>query len=162
MQKNNDVIIEVSKKTLTWTLVVGIRKSLDREGVVEKLIESGLWVNFIERPFGIVPDHSAQPDAIYISTFDTAPLAPDYNQILAWQGKEGRAHFQKGLDALNVLAPEQVHLGLNAAEQPHAAFTEAEGATKHWFKESYPAGNRGIQTRMSVRLAQMIKFDSTP
>ena len=56
--------------------------------VVEKLIESGLWVNFIERPFGIVPDRSAQPDAIYISTFDTAPLL-DYNQILGGEGRKG-------------------------------------------------------------------------
>ncbi|HCE84732.1 MAG TPA: NADH:ubiquinone reductase (Na(+)-transporting) subunit A [Bacteroidetes bacterium] len=140
-----DVIIEVSKRNSYVDFGSGNPKSMDREGVVEKLIESGLWVNFIERPFGIVPNRSTQPDAIYISTFDTAPLAPDYNQILAWQGKEGRAHFQKGLDALNVLAPEQVHLGLNAGEQPHAAFTEAKNATKHWFKGIHPAGNPGVQ-----------------
>ena len=140
-----DVIIEVSKRNSYVDFGSGDPKAMDRDAVAEKLIESGLWVNFIERPFGIIPDKDTHPDAIYVSTFDTAPLAPDYNQILAWHGKEGKSLFQKGIDALNVLAPDQVHLGLNAGEQPNAAFTDSNNTIKHWFKGVHPAGNPGVQ-----------------
>ena len=92
-----DVIIEVSKKNAYVDFGSGDPKSMDREGVVEKLIESGLWVNFIERPFGIVPDRSAQPDAIYISTFDTAPLALIIIRFLRGKGRKERLTSKKVL-----------------------------------------------------------------
>ena len=85
------------------------------------------------------------------------PLAPDYNQILAWHGKEGKSLFQKGIDALNVLAPDQVHLGLNAGEQPNVAFTDSNNTIKHWFKGVHPAGNPGVQLH-HVRPGLMIKY----
>lgn len=60
------------------------------------MAENGLWPLINERPFDMVPDLDTIPANIFISTFDTAPLAPDNNIIV--QGKE--AAFQKGLDVL--------------------------------------------------------------
>jgi len=114
-----------------------------REAIVNHLLEAGLWPMINQRPFDIVPEPSEVPRDIFISTFDTAPLAPDMNLVVA--GRE--AAFQKGLDALNRLTDGFVYLGLNggADSEPSAAFTEATGVKKHWFAGKHPAGNVGTQ-----------------
>ncbi|NRB47338.1 MAG: Na(+)-translocating NADH-quinone reductase subunit A [Saprospiraceae bacterium] len=114
-----------------------------REELVAYLMENGAWPMFEQRPFNVIPAPGDVPRDIFISTFDTAPLAPDANVVVA--GKE--AAFQKGIDVLNKLTPGEVFLGLNAKGEnaPAAAFTEAEGAVKSWFHGKHPAGNVGIQ-----------------
>ncbi|HFC00718.1 MAG TPA: NADH:ubiquinone reductase (Na(+)-transporting) subunit A, partial [Phaeodactylibacter sp.] len=112
-----------------------------REDLVKFLMESGAWSFIRQRPYNLVADPVDTPKGIFISTFDSAPLAPDLNYVV--DGNE--AAFQKGLDVLTKFAP--VHLGLNARKEtaPHAAFTEAKGVAKHWFNGAHPAGNVGIQ-----------------
>jgi len=111
-----------------------------REDLVNFLQSSGAWSFIVQRPYSLVADPADTPKGIYISTFDSAPLAPDLSYVV--EGNE--AAFQKGLDVLGKFAP--VHLGLNAkGNKPHAAFTAAEGVSKHWFHGKHPAGNVGIQ-----------------
>ena len=114
-----------------------------REELVNYLISVGAWNLFRHRPYNIVADKHDIPDNIFISTFDSAPLAPDLDFVVEGRG----AAFQKGLDVLQKLTKGKVHLGLNAGKdkQPSAIFTEAKGVEKHWFQGKHPAGNVGIQ-----------------
>ncbi len=115
----------------------------NRSELVAYLLGSGTWPMIRQRPFNVVADPEAIPKAIFISTFDTAPLAPDLNMAVA--GRE--AAFTKGLEVLNKLCPGNVHLGLNAKTDnpPAAVFMEAQGVEKHWFHGRHPAGNVGVQ-----------------
>lgn len=114
-----------------------------REDLVTFMKESGAFELIRQRPFDIIADFNAVPRDIFISTFDTAPLAPDLNVVVEGKG----AAFQKGLDVLNSLTEGMVHLGLNAggAEAPSAVFTDAEGVEKTWFHGEHPTGNVGVQ-----------------
>ena len=114
-----------------------------REDLVSFLMDSGAWTLIRQRPFGIIPDAEDQPKGIFISTFDSAPLAPDLNLVVEGQGDA----FQKGLAVLGKLTEGSVHLGLNAKADaaPSSIFTEATGVQKHWFDGKHPAGNVGIQ-----------------
>lgn len=114
-----------------------------REDLVAYLLDSGAWTLFRQRPFNVVADYNEVPRDIFISTFDTAPLAPDLNFII--EGQE--ADFQKGLDVLGKLTSGHVYLGLNAGGDaaPAKAFTEATGVKKRWFHGKHPAGNVGVQ-----------------
>ena len=114
-----------------------------REALVSYLMESGAWTLIRQRPFGIIPDADDVPKGVFISTFDSAPLAPDLNFVVHGQG----AAFQKGLDVLGKLTDGAVHLGLNAKgdNAPSSVFTETTGVQKHWFHGKHPAGNVGIQ-----------------
>ena len=114
-----------------------------RDELVTFLMESGIWPLIRQRPYDFVPDKDIVPKNIFISTFDTSPLAPDYDFII--EGKE--EIFQKGLDVLGKLTDGKVYLGLNAnkPEKPAAAFTEANGVEKIYFKGPHPSGNVGIQ-----------------
>lgn len=114
-----------------------------REELVDFLQESGGWTLINERPYDVLPSPTIVPANIFISTFDTAPLAPDNNLIVA-QNPES---FQKGLDLLNRLTDGHVFLGLNAKSDiaPHTAFLNAVGVEKRWFSGKHPTGNVGVQ-----------------
>lgn len=107
------------------------------------LQESGAWSLFNQRPFDIVPGVNDFPRDVFISTFDTAPLAPDNNFVVA--GKE--AYFHKGLEVLAALTDGEVHLGLNGNSDAKVAdaFKNATGVKKHYFAGKHPAGNVGVQ-----------------
>lgn len=115
----------------------------DRDALVSFLLSSGAWNLIRQRPFNITPEPTDVPRDIFVSTFDTAPNAPDMNFVV--RGRE--AAFQRGLDVLAALTPGKVYLGLNAksADAPAPAFTEAVGAEKHYFHGKHPAGNVGVQ-----------------
>jgi Na+-transporting NADH:ubiquinone oxidoreductase subunit A len=104
------------------------------------LLESGAWPFIRQRPFDIVADHTARPKSIFVTTFDTAPLAPGFD--LTVRGRE--AEFQKGLDVLSKLTEGAVHVALNANEEPPVGFSNITGVEKHWVKGAHPAGNVGI------------------
>lgn len=112
--------------------------SATTEQVRERLLTTGAWTYLKQRPYNIVADPDRQPKAIYVSTFDTAPLAPDYDMIV--RGNE--AAFQAGVTALSKLAP--VHVGVNARGASRA-FTEVKGATVTAFQGKHPAGCVGVQ-----------------
>lgn len=114
-----------------------------RQELVEFLLESGVWPMINQRPFDEVADPDAIPENIFVSTFDTAPLAPNLNFVV--NGKN--AEFQKGLDILARLTNGQVFLGLDAREKfaISTVFTQATGVSKNWFQGPHPSGNVGIQ-----------------
>jgi Na+-transporting NADH:ubiquinone oxidoreductase subunit A len=114
-----------------------------REELVAFLCGAGFWPFIRQRPFHVLADAEKAPRDIFISTFDSAPLAPDNNLIVETDGEA----FQRGLEVLARLTDGAVHLGLNAgaAQPPSKVFTEAAGVQKHWFKGPHPAGNVGVQ-----------------
>ena len=115
----------------------------NRNDLRQFLIANGLWSIFRQRPFNVVPAADDVPRDIFVSTFDTAPQAPNLN--LAVKGEA--AHFQKGLDVLRALTPGTVYLGLsaNADHVPDDAYVNARGVEQRYFKGTHPAGNVGVQ-----------------
>lgn len=117
-------------------------KKANRKELVAYLEENGVWPSIRQRPYNIVADGAEVPTNIFISTFDTAPLATDNNVVV--QGRE--ADFQTGLDVLGRLTSGKVYLGLNAKDNNvSAAFADANNVEKRWFKGAHPAGNVGVQ-----------------
>ncbi len=109
-----------------------------REEIVAALLQSGLWATIIQRPYGIIADSKDEPKAIFVSGFDTAPLAPDMNVAL----KDDLQAVQAGFDALKKLCAN-VHLSLKAGEK--SILEGVEGVQKHYFAGAHPAGNVGVQ-----------------
>ncbi len=117
--------------------------TVDRQSLVDFLLESGLWPLIKQRPYDLVPDKDIVPKNIFISTFDTSPLAADMDFVIEGREKD----FQKGLDVLKKLTPGKVFLGLNANKDnaPSDAFAKAEGVEKTYFRGPHPSGNVGVQ-----------------
>ncbi len=117
------------------------KKNVDKlsgEEVKQALLEAGLFAFIKQRPYDVVAEPDTTPKAIFISAFDSNPLAPDFEFVL--KGQE--ADFQTGIDALAKMAP--VNLGVSAA-QKSTALTQAKNATVTVFDGPNPAGNVGVQ-----------------
>ena len=110
-----------------------------REEIVERLLQSGLWPMLIQRPYGIIADPNATPKAVFVSAFDSAPLAPDYDFVLANEMHD----LQTGIDVLRRLTPGSVHLSVRAHAEGRLA--GLKGVELHTFKGKHPAGNVGVQ-----------------
>ena len=90
--------------------------------------------------YALVPDDfpGVTPKGIFVSAFDTNPLAPDFE--FALKGEE--ANFQTGLDALAKLAKTYLSISV---KQKAAALTQAKNVTITAFDGPNPAGNVGVQ-----------------
>ncbi|MDX1446515.1 Na(+)-translocating NADH-quinone reductase subunit A [Lishizhenia sp.] len=113
----------------------------DAESVKQTMLNAGLWPFLTQRPLGVVANPEVAPKAIFISGFDTAPLAPDYDFILHGQDEA----FQAGIDALAKLTTGKVYLGLNAKVKGDAALENAKNVVVNRFEGKHPAGNVGTQ-----------------
>lgn len=95
---------------------------MDAVSVKAALLKSGMFAFIKQRPYDIVADPTVAPRAIFVSAFDTNPLAPDFE--LALKGEE--ANFQTGLDALAKIAKTYLSISVN---QKAAALTQAKNVT---------------------------------
>lgn len=112
--------------------------SLNGEQVKAALLEAGLFAFMRQRPYDVIANPDNAPRAIFISAFDSAPLAPDFE--LQLKGEE--TNFQTGLDALAKIA--KTYLGISVKQQS-AALTQAKNVTVTAFDGPHPAGNVGVQ-----------------
>ncbi|MPQ45892.1 Na(+)-translocating NADH-quinone reductase subunit A [Marinifilum sp. N1E240] len=114
---------------------------LSREEIKEELLKSGLWSFVRQRPYDVIANPSDTPKAIFISAFDTAPLAADVDFLL-----EGEAEaFQAGIDALAKLTDGKVHLNINPNMNQAKVFSDVKNASVNQFSGAHPAGNAGVQ-----------------
>lgn len=113
-------------------------ESSTKEDVKEVLLGSGLWPCFVQRPYGIVANPADSPKAIFVSGFDTAPLAPDMDFVL--QGQQ--ANLKTGFEVLKKLTSGKVHLGVKAGT--NGVVAQVSNAEKTAFSGPHPAGNVGI------------------
>ncbi|MFG6353901.1 MAG: Na(+)-translocating NADH-quinone reductase subunit A [Alistipes sp.] len=113
--------------------------SASREQIVETMLSSGIWTRLVQRPFGLIADPEKKPKAIFVSAFDSAPLAPEYDFVLAGCEKE----LQRGFDVLARLTDGKIHLSALAGREGFVA--GIKGVEHHTFEGKHPAGNVGVQ-----------------
>ena len=111
---------------------------LNSAAVKEALLNAGMFAFIRQRPYDVVADPTVAPKAIFVSAFDTNPLAPDFE--IALKGEE--ANFQTGLDALAKLAKTYLSI---AASQKSSALINAKNVEVNVFDGPHPAGNVGVQ-----------------
>ena len=104
----------------------------------ELLKKSGCWLNIIQRPYGMVAEPNAIPKAIFISCFDTHPLATSYKELI----KENKNYIQAGIDIMKKFTNGDVHLNCNEIIYDDCDF---KGIQKNIFTGPHPAGNVGVQ-----------------
>ena len=111
---------------------------LNGEAVKEALLNAGMFAFIRQRPYDVIADPTVAPKAIFVSAFDSNPLAPEFE--IALKGEE--VNFQTGLDALAKIAKTYLSI---SAKQKSAALTQAGNVTVTVFDGPHPAGNVGVQ-----------------
>ena len=112
--------------------------SLSGDEVKADLLASGLFAFIRQRPYDVIATPTDSPRAIFVSAFDTKPLAVDFEVAL----KGNEEDFQTGLDALSRIAPLYLNVNVN---QTAAALSVPKNVKLTHFKGPHPAGNVGVQ-----------------
>mgnify|MGYP006088647371 FL=1 len=107
------------------------------EEIKNLLLEAGFWSSMKQRPLDIIADPDNEAKGLFVSSFDSAPLAPDYDFVL----NEDMEALQAGFDALNILMDGKVHL----SSKPNSVFSKLNAVTHHTFEGVHPVGNVGTQ-----------------
>ena len=134
------VVIESDGKDEFIQFIKAEPSQLTKEKIIENLLESGMWPVIRQRPYSVIANPSDSPKSIFISGFDTAPLAPDIDFIV----KDVPVEFQKGIDAMKKLTPGNIHLCIDGTKSASATFSSVKGVDIHKFKGPHPAGNVGV------------------
>ncbi len=114
---------------------------INRLNIINKLLDSGLWATIRQRPYNIIANPLDIPKAIFISGFDSSPLAPDYDLIIHGQG----INFQAGLDVLKKLTDGVIHLSIKEEEGTSKVFLNSKNIQINYIYGPHPAGNIGTQ-----------------
>ena len=114
---------------------------LSADQIKECILAAGLWPSLVQRPYGIIANPQLKPKAIFVSAFNTAPLAADMEYVL----RDDFNHIQTAINALNKLTDGGVHLSLNAVNYSGTPFHRLENVIQHTFEGKHPAGNVGVQ-----------------
>ncbi|MBQ1972762.1 MAG: Na(+)-translocating NADH-quinone reductase subunit A [Paraprevotella sp.] len=113
-------------------------ETMTTEAVKTALLESGMFAFFKQRPYDVVACPEDMPKAIFVSAFNSMPLAADFEYVLNGQETD----FQTGLNALAKLAP--THLGISS-KQTSTVLKDVKNVTITVFEGAAPAGNVGVQ-----------------
>lgn len=119
-------------------------KEMKREEVLNLLSDSGVLSFIVERPFGSLANAESLPRDIFVTGFDSNPLAADFD--FALHGKE--EHVKTGLEVLTKLTEGTVYVGVSAKAGHGAIFEKSRGLEHveyYSFQGPHPAGNVGVQ-----------------
>jgi Na+-transporting NADH:ubiquinone oxidoreductase subunit A len=135
-----EIVIKADGKNNSLEFTKADPKKLSRDEIKEQLKKSGLWAFLKQRPYGTVAKPETTPLHIFISGFDSAPLAPDYEFVLKGQ----TSAFQTGINALAKLTDGKIRVGIRP-EQANGFFSGIKNIEITQFSGPHPAGNVGIQ-----------------
>lgn len=134
------IVIEADDTDEYETINVPSMDTMDGENARQFLMSAGLWPLIKMRPLDVIAKPADTPMAIYISGFDSAPLAADYDYTLHGKDKE----FQAGVDILKKLTSGTVHLTLRNGMADNA-LKGVKGCQINSISGPHPSGNVGVQ-----------------
>ena len=132
--------IIIKKNEDEATEEIALPDVLNRNSILKTLLQYGMFPFFRQRPFDCIPNPDDVPKAIFISGFDSAPLAPNYSYIL----KDKNEEFEKGLSIIQHLTEGKIYLSLDISRN-NSFFENCPYVETYFFKGPHPAGNIGTQ-----------------
>ena len=148
-------VIILADSSISFKQFDKINASSSKEAIVQALLQSGCWTFLRQRPYNVVANPSETPTNIFISGFDTAPLAPDFNYVMQGQGK----YFKAGVDILKKLTSGNIHLSVNSQTSSTDAYKNLQGVEVHTVNGPHPSGTVGSQMHhIAQRLDRFLNF----
>ena len=112
--------------------------TLDKQALIQQLLDSGSWPALRTRPFSRVPNPESAPHSIFVTAIDTNPLAADPQVVIAPRIND----FGAGLMALSRLTDGAVHV-CQRADADLGDYSWGEKVQCHSFGGVHPAGLPG-------------------
>ena len=123
-------------------------ESMDKEGILDLLLESGLFAFVKQRPYDVIANPNDAPKAIFISAYDSAPLGVDYDFSL----KSSLKDFATGVEAISKLTEGKVYLIVDGNKVSDLAKTPDVTVIKAF--GPHPVGNASVSIEKFEPLAK--------
>ncbi|MDR2065880.1 MAG: Na(+)-translocating NADH-quinone reductase subunit A [Prevotellaceae bacterium] len=124
---------------------VGDWEKMTREQIINIILESGTFPFFIQRPYGIIANPNDIPKAVFVSCFDSSPLAVDYDFAMQYDAE----YLKKGIKVLSKLTNGNVNLGISKkmlnSKIFNTEFLDEKNLVITAFAGKHPSGNVGVQ-----------------
>jgi len=114
-------------------------KAMKADAIKSHLLASGCWPFIKQRPYDVIANPSSTPKAIFVSAYASAPLAADFDYVLA--GKENE--LQAAVTSLSKLTSGNVHISVG--KNSNSPFIGLNNITIHKVSGPHPSGNVGTQ-----------------
>ena len=136
-----EVVIKADSEITYESFSTETAESLSREQIINTMLKSGVWPFIRQKPYDVVANPTDMPEAIFISSFNSAPLSIDNDFALYGMDEL----FQKGLDYIIKLTSGKTHLNIDGNTNPSKVFTNAKSVEVNKISGPHPAGNVGVQ-----------------
>ncbi|MDR2126190.1 MAG: Na(+)-translocating NADH-quinone reductase subunit A [Prevotellaceae bacterium] len=124
---------------------VGEWEKMTREQIINIILESGSFPFFIQRPYGIIANPADIPKAVFVSCFDSSPLAVDYDFAMQYDAE----YLKAGIKVLSKLTNGNVNLGISKKMLNstifNTEFLDIKNVVITAFAGKHPSGNAGVQ-----------------
>ena len=137
-RKVMSITIACDKEIAYENFTLGTPEKMNSDEIKSALLTSGLWAYIKQRPYDVIANPANTPKAIFISGFDSAPLAPNNEFVLAGEME----HFQTGINALAKLTPGKIQLGVKNGS---TFYNNVKNVEITAFAGPHPVGNVGVQ-----------------
>ncbi len=147
-------LIEVERGARRRVLKLRIQASKEQESVAHEkvdvasasaedlkayLLKGGCWPFIKQRPYDVIAKPSGTPKAIFISGYNSAPLAADLDYVL--KGKE--TQLQAAITALSKFTSGKVHVSVG--KSGNSPLASLNGVEIHKVSGPHPVGLVGTQ-----------------
>lgn len=102
------------------------------------LCRAGIFAQIRRRPFDVIARPDVRPRDIFVTAFDSSPLAPSLAKLI---GKEGNSLINAAVKTLKTLTDGKIYI----CKRPWDEIGDVEGAEIVDISGPHPAGNPGIQ-----------------
>jgi len=114
-------------------------KAMNAEEIKSHLLASGCWPFIKQRPYDVIANTAITPKAIFVSAYASAPLAADYDYVLAGKEKE----LQAAISALSKLTNGEIHVSIG--KNANSSLAGLNNINLHKVSGPHPSGNVGTQ-----------------
>jgi Na+-transporting NADH:ubiquinone oxidoreductase subunit A len=135
------VLLSNSEEIIYEDFKIDNSSDFSREEIIKNMLNGGLWPFVRQRPYDIIANPNDIPKAIFISTFNTAPLTIDNDFALYGMDEL----FQKGIDYVSKLTSGKTHLNIDGNINSSKVFSNVKGVQLNKFSGPHPSGNVGVQ-----------------
>ncbi|MBE0422981.1 MAG: Na(+)-translocating NADH-quinone reductase subunit A [Lutibacter sp.] len=140
-EKRKILAIKIKADSQQQFVDFGIKdpKAMKADEIKSHLLASGCWPFIKQRPYDVIANTANTPKAIFVSAYASAPLAADYDYVLA--GKE--TALQAAITALSKLTSGEVHVSVG--KSANSPFAGLNNIVLHKVSGPHPSGNVGTQ-----------------
>ena len=136
-----EIVLKADAEIVYEGFTTATAASLSREQIIDAMLKAGVWPFVRQKPYDIIANPTDMPKAIFISAFNSSPLAIDIDFSLYGMDEL----FQTGLDYIVKLTNGKTHLNIDGNTNPSKVFKGAKGVELNKITGLHPAGNVGVQ-----------------